>query len=253
MAVTFPKMTVIDKNGLMYTVGIASYWFEFEAGRLKFALHRHDSRCLDFLVYAFDVPLSELPTLGDTFDCSEFYSPSDSRHKETSMSEKVSKPGDLDKFVPSKTSTLEAVVQATHSNMDAHIQAVKEAAEFNKFLDDISRAVEKMPKWKQEAYKVVPDELEIDPKDGIVMHHVPPPQAYKDADVKHPKHYTSHPSGVECISIVQHHNFNTGNAMKYLWRAGLKVPAGQSEKLAAIKDLSKAKEYIELEIRRLTT
>lgn len=257
MAITFPNLVVKDTtNGLFYNASIAGQWFNFKAGEVKFALGRYDIRCKDFIVLSFDVPLSELPTLGDTFDCSEFYSPSDSRHKETSMSEKVSKPGDLDKFVPSKTSTLEAVVQATHSNMDAHIQAVKEvtqAAEFNKFLDDNSRAVEKMPKWKQEAYKVVPDELEIDPKDGIVMHHVPPPQAYKDADVKHPKHYTSHPSGVECISIVQHHNFNTGNAMKYLWRAGLKVPSGQHEKDAAVKDLSKAKEYIELEIRRLTT
>lgn len=33
-------------------------------------------------------------------------------------------------------------------------------------------------------------------------------------NVNHPKHYTSHPSGVECIEIVQHHDFCIGNAIK---------------------------------------
>jgi hypothetical protein len=40
--------------------------------------------------------------------------------------------------------------------------------------------------------------------------------------VDHPPHYTSHPSGVECIEIAEHMDFNTGNAFKYVWRAGLK-------------------------------
>ena len=40
--------------------------------------------------------------------------------------------------------------------------------------------------------------------------------------VNHPTHYTSDPSGVECIEITRHRNFNIGNAIKYLWRAGLK-------------------------------
>lgn len=262
MAITFPNLVVKDTtNGLFYNASIAGQWFNFKAGEVKFALGRYDIRCKDFIVLSFDVPLSELPTLGDTFDCSEFYSPSDSRHKETSMSEKVSKPGDLDKFVPSKTSlpnftaqSNDTTVAAKVTETVAQLENIPEALiTFETFMKENAKIVGEMPKWKKEAYKVVPDELEIDPKDGIVMHHVPPPQAYKDADVKHPSHYTSHPSGVECISIVQHHNFNTGNAMKYLWRAGLKVPQGKNEVEAAIKDLSKAKEYIEFEIRRLTT
>lgn len=63
-------------------------------------------------------------------------------------------------------------------------------------------------------------------------------------DVRHPKHYTSHPSGVECITITRHMNFCLGNAMKYIWRADLKENA--------IQDLEKAKWYIEqeLELRR---
>ena len=39
--------------------------------------------------------------------------------------------------------------------------------------------------------------------------------------VNHPAHYNTHPSGVECIEITEHFNFNIGNAIKYLWRAGL--------------------------------
>lgn len=66
-----------------------------------------------------------------------------------------------------------------------------------------------------------------------------------DHPVDHPAHYTAHPSGVECIQITEHMNFCLGNAMKYLWRAGLKSPD-------AIEDLRKAVWYIEREIRRLS-
>jgi hypothetical protein len=40
--------------------------------------------------------------------------------------------------------------------------------------------------------------------------------------VQRPKHYNNHPSGVECIEIIEHMTFNLGNAFKYLWRGGLK-------------------------------
>lgn len=63
--------------------------------------------------------------------------------------------------------------------------------------------------------------------------------------VHHPPHYTSDPSGVECITVVEHRTFNVGNAMKYLWRAGLK-----SED--PIEDLKKAAWYVEREIQRLS-
>ncbi len=63
--------------------------------------------------------------------------------------------------------------------------------------------------------------------------------------VNHPKHYTIDPSGVECIQIVRHRNFNIGNAIKYLWRAGLKNENTQ------IEDLHKAIWYINDEISRL--
>ena len=61
--------------------------------------------------------------------------------------------------------------------------------------------------------------------------------------VNHPKHYTSHPSGVECIEITEHMNFCLGNAVKYVWRASLK---GKE-----IEDLRKARWYIDREIQRI--
>lgn len=61
--------------------------------------------------------------------------------------------------------------------------------------------------------------------------------------VNHPDHYNAHPSGVECIDIVEHMPFNTGSAIKYLWRAGLKGDH--------IEDLKKARWYIDREIQRL--
>ena len=62
--------------------------------------------------------------------------------------------------------------------------------------------------------------------------------------VNNPRHYTSHPSGVECIEITEHMSFNLGNAVKYIWRASLK---GKE-----IEDLRKARWYIEREIKRIT-
>jgi len=61
--------------------------------------------------------------------------------------------------------------------------------------------------------------------------------------VNRPTHYTSHPSGVECIQIVEEFNFCVGNAIKYLWRAGLKGDA--------LEDLEKARWYVDREIAKL--
>jgi hypothetical protein len=63
--------------------------------------------------------------------------------------------------------------------------------------------------------------------------------------VNHPQHYVSDPSGVECIQITRHRNFNIGNAIKYLWRAGLKNEGKH------IEDLKKAVFYINDEIKRI--
>lgn len=60
--------------------------------------------------------------------------------------------------------------------------------------------------------------------------------------VNHPPHYTSHPSGVECITITRHMGFNLGNVMKYVWRA--------DEKGSSIQDLEKAAWYLADELAR---
>ena len=69
--------------------------------------------------------------------------------------------------------------------------------------------------------------------------------------VNHPSHYTSHPSGVECITITRHYCFAIGNAIKYLWRAGLKQDADKTDNEKEIEDLQKAIWYINDRIKQL--
>ena len=66
-----------------------------------------------------------------------------------------------------------------------------------------------------------------------------------DDEVNQPSHYTSHPSGIDCIEITRHHDFAIGNAIKYLWRAGLKNSNNE------IQDLEKAIWYINDKIEQL--
>lgn len=65
----------------------------------------------------------------------------------------------------------------------------------------------------------------------------------KHDPVNHPSHYTEHPSGVECIDITRHENFNCGNAIKYIWR--------RNSKGKPIEDLRKAIFYLTNEIDKL--
>ena len=60
--------------------------------------------------------------------------------------------------------------------------------------------------------------------------------------VNHPQHYNAHPSGIECIQVVEHMQFNLGNAIKYIWRADMKG--------STLEDLHKALWYIQREIDR---
>lgn len=60
--------------------------------------------------------------------------------------------------------------------------------------------------------------------------------------VNHPKHYNSHPSGVECIDIIEWLPFNPGNAVKYLWR--------KDDKINHDEDVRKALWYTEREVLR---
>ena len=63
-----------------------------------------------------------------------------------------------------------------------------------------------------------------------------------DDMVNHPPHYTSHPSGVECIQVTRHMGFNMGNALKYIWRADLKG--------SGVEDINKAIWYLQDELAK---
>ena len=60
--------------------------------------------------------------------------------------------------------------------------------------------------------------------------------------VNSPKHYTGHPSEIECIQVAEHMGFNLGNALKYIWRCDLKGSGSQ--------DLEKAIWYINRELKK---
>lgn len=62
--------------------------------------------------------------------------------------------------------------------------------------------------------------------------------------VNHPSHYNAY-RGLEIIDLTEQMNFNRGNAVKYIARAGLK------NKDAEIQDLEKAAWYINREIERI--
>lgn len=64
------------------------------------------------------------------------------------------------------------------------------------------------------------------------------------SDHTNPDHYLQHPSNVECIRIAEGFNFNLGNVVKYVWRAGLKHDD-------PVRDLEKARWYIDREIKRV--
>lgn len=70
-----------------------------------------------------------------------------------------------------------------------------------------------------------------------------PPKSDHDP-VNHPSHYTAY-KGVEVIDLTEQMNFNRGNAVKYICRAGLKDP----EK--TVEDLEKAAWYLDREITRI--
>jgi hypothetical protein len=63
-------------------------------------------------------------------------------------------------------------------------------------------------------------------------------------NINHPSHYT-HYQGIEVIDLTEQMNFNRGNAVKYLCRAGHKEGASE------IEDLKKAAWYVQREIQRL--
>lgn len=71
--------------------------------------------------------------------------------------------------------------------------------------------------------------------------------------VNHPNHYIwlKEKCGIEVIDIIRHLDFDTGNAVKYLLRAGYKTEEGYSNRQKEIEDLKKAIWYINDKINQL--
>ena len=67
-------------------------------------------------------------------------------------------------------------------------------------------------------------------------------------NVNHPSHYTS--GKIEVIDFIEDKelNFNLGNVIKYVARAGRKKSQGKSLENKALEDLKKARFYIDREI-----
>ena len=66
--------------------------------------------------------------------------------------------------------------------------------------------------------------------------------------INHPQHYTL--GKIEVIDFIEDKglNFNLGNVVKYVARAGHKKSSGKSVDAKALEDLKKARWYIEREI-----
>lgn len=64
-------------------------------------------------------------------------------------------------------------------------------------------------------------------------------------NVNNPSHY-QFSNGIEVIDLTEHLNFNRGNVVKYVARAGNKGGADELE------DLKKARWYLDREISRIT-
>ena len=65
------------------------------------------------------------------------------------------------------------------------------------------------------------------------------------SDAINPAHYQGFSNGAQVIDITENLNFNRGNAVKYLARAGAKEPAKE------IEDLEKSLWYTQRELDRL--
>lgn len=73
-------------------------------------------------------------------------------------------------------------------------------------------------------------------------------RCFREEMVNHPAHYQG---SIECIDVVRYMPFWKGNAIKYLWRAGIKQEVGKSDVDKEIEDLEKAIWYINDRINQL--
>ena len=75
----------------------------------------------------------------------------------------------------------------------------------------------------------------------------------KNDKVNHPSHYLwlKDKVGIEVIDITRHMDFDLGNAIKYILRAGHKTEEGYDNKSKTVEDLKKAIWYINDKIKTI--
>ena len=75
----------------------------------------------------------------------------------------------------------------------------------------------------------------------------------KEDKVNSPSHYSylKKLCGIEVIDITRHMDFDLGNAIKYILRAGHKTEEGYDDKAKTIEDLKKAIFYINDKISQI--
>lgn len=96
--------------------------------------------------------------------------------------------------------------------------------------------------WRVKAVRDKPEGLEVEvERVGFDFNF---PAAPANDPVNHPAHY-NHYQGLEIIDLTEQMNFNKGNAVKYIARAGLKNPDTE------VEDLEKAVWYLQREIDRI--
>ena len=116
--------------------------------------------------------------------------------------------------------------------VEAAAETIKEPEKDNKVIDIQTGYINKQIDLKKDIEEVC---KEIKNKDKYYVS--------KDDPVNHPSHYTY--GTIECIDYIEDKgfNFNLGNAVKYITRAGHKIDA--------VEDLKKAVFYLNHEIQRL--
>lgn len=88
---------------------------------------------------------------------------------------------------------------------------------------------------------------------GVLQYFASTGKTVETDKVNHPSHYThlKDKCGIEVIDITRHLDFDLGNAVKYLLRAGYKTEQGYNNKDKTIEDLKKAIWYINDKIKML--
>lgn len=105
-----------------------------------------------------------------------------------------------------------------------------------------------IPKCKNK--QAAKDNLTTDKNNSVIKKHL---TTKEEERVNHPEHYTwlKEKCGIEVIDITRHLDFDSGNAIKYILRAGHKSEDGISDRQKAIEDFKKAVWYLNDRIKTM--